>query len=313
MKHTKKLVIGSISTMLLLGGCVSVENSKENTNSNSTETTEKDNQDERYVSVQDYTGEGYMPRNGEETDKIAKDHKDEISEAVQKFFIDTYRTEVKVHNVVGSQDAATVFVESVGVPHFYTYAVVPIDKKNNEVKLDRVFTQEGQVEDAIKGGLYYQIFKEEFAQLDNYIEELVSKGEVIGRTTESLENVGGVGFMTPYYFISTSIHDVALEKLYKTYMENPNIDINELKEVFESSNFEPKRLTISVQLYMSEKNEQPSEEIFNQLCKDIEVLQNIPKGSYSVTLNDNLIDKLTAIGIKDNSLEIIDPNYIVRE
>ncbi|MDQ0233676.1 hypothetical protein J2S19_005033, partial [Metabacillus malikii] len=44
----------------------------------------------------------------------------------------TYKTEVKVHNVVGSQDAATVFVESVGEPHFYTYAVVPIENKRKK-------------------------------------------------------------------------------------------------------------------------------------------------------------------------------------
>lgn len=312
MKYKKKLFIYSISTLLLLGGCGSVENSKKNTNSHSTETSEKDNQDDRYVSVHDYTGEGYMPRNGEETDKIAKEHKGEIAEAVQKFFIDTYKTEVKVHNVVGSQDAATVFVESVGEPHFYTYAVVPINKQKNEVKLDNIFTQEGQVENAIKSGLYYQLFKEEFSRLDSYFKELQNQGKVVGRTIESLENVGGFGYMTQYYFISP-IKDEALDTLYTKYIENPNIDIAQMKEIFEKSTFSPENLIISIQLYMSEKDTQPSKEIFEQVCKDLESLQNLPQGSYSVTLNDNRIDSVTAIGIKDNSLELVYPNYLLRE
>jgi len=296
-----------------MGGCAGLENTKENTNTGSTETSEENQKNERYVSVQNYKGEGYMPRNGEETDKIAKDHQEEISEAVKKFFIDTYKTEVKVHNVVGSQDAATVFVESVGVPHFYTYAVVPIDKQNEEVKLDRVFTQEGQVEDAITGGLYYEIYKEKFAHLDQYLKDLEMEGEVVGRTIESLENVGGVGFMTPYYYISAVYDEEALGILYQKYMENPEMPIEELKKIFEASSFSTNYLYITIQLYMSEEGKEPDQEVFNQICMDIEKMDNLPRGSYSVYLNDNFINKVTNIGTKNNTLERSDPNYIIKE
>ncbi|MDQ0233514.1 DUF1672 family protein [Metabacillus malikii] len=313
MKHKRKLVVYSISTMLLMGGCGNLGDMKENTNSSTnTQATEKKNHDDRYVSVQDYTGDGYMPRHGQETDKIAKEHQDEITKAVQKFFIETYKTEVKVHNVVGSQDAATVFVESVGEPHFYTYAVVPIDKQKKEVKFDNVFTQEGQVENAIKSGLYHLLYEEEFAQLDSYFTELQKKEAVVGRTVESLKKVGGVGYMTPNYFISP-IKDEALDTLYNSYIENPKMDIVQMREIFEKSSFSPEKLIISIQLYMSKKGSPPSDKIFDQVCKDIKSLEIIPPGLYSVTLNDNLIDSLTAIGIKDNSLELIYPNYVLRE
>ena len=77
--------------------------------------------------MQDYTGEGYTLKNGSKTDTIAQENKEEITKAVEMFFLERYKTEVMVHNMVGAADGATVFVESVGEPHFYTYAIVPID------------------------------------------------------------------------------------------------------------------------------------------------------------------------------------------
>ncbi|WP_404443030.1 DUF1672 domain-containing protein [Sutcliffiella horikoshii] len=65
-------------------------------------------------------GEGYTLKNGEKTDKIAKENKEEITKAVEKFFLEKYKTEVIVHNRVGANDGASVYVESLREPHFYT-------------------------------------------------------------------------------------------------------------------------------------------------------------------------------------------------
>lgn len=167
--------------------------------------------EESQISVQDYTGEGYALPYGKETDKIADESLDQIEEATIKFFKEKYKTDVTVHNVVGAKDGATVFVESKGEPHFYTYAVVPIDELEKKVMTEKIWADEFQVENAIKGGLYHMIFKEEFKQLDKYLETLAAEGQVTGKTKEALQNVGGQGFSTPYYFISMRSKEAAIK------------------------------------------------------------------------------------------------------
>lgn len=81
----------------------------------------------QFESVQDYTGEGYTLKNGEEADRIAEEHRKEVESAVRDFFLKEYKSEVKVHNVVGNVDGATVFVESTGPVHFYSNAIVSMD------------------------------------------------------------------------------------------------------------------------------------------------------------------------------------------
>ena len=112
----------------------------------STENKENAYEIENFVRIQDYTGEGYKLRDSRpETGKLAEEHREEIEEAVQQFFLNNYKTEVIVHNMVGAVDGASVFVESVGEPHFYTFAIVAIDVKNKTVELDTIRSQEGKL------------------------------------------------------------------------------------------------------------------------------------------------------------------------
>ncbi|WP_257347613.1 DUF1672 domain-containing protein [Pseudalkalibacillus decolorationis] len=268
--------------------------------------------EEKYVSVQEYTGQGYELNNGEETDKIAEAHREEIDKAVKAFFLEKYKTEVKVHNVVGAAEGASVFVESVGEPHFYTYAIVPIDVKEKEVLTEKVWSKEEQVEDAIKGGLYALLFEEEFNTLDEYLKTFSKKNDVVGKREESLENVGGTGYMTPYYYITTSINDDAIKPVYELYLKNPTVNKNALKKAYNNSAFSEENFKITIQLFMEDKEMAPSEKIFNQVCDDLEKMNTIPKGSYSVVVNDNRVDKTTDTGYKDNSLKRAYPNYILK-
>lgn len=130
--------------------------------------TEKQSNHDFYVSVQDYTGQGYRLPNGNETDKIAEAHRDEVDKAAKKFFLDKYETKVKIHNIVGNKDGATVFVESIGEPHFHSYAIVPIDIDNKHIMVNDVWSQEGQVEDAIMVSIFSMIFDKELAKLNHY-------------------------------------------------------------------------------------------------------------------------------------------------
>jgi Protein of unknown function (DUF1672) len=312
MNRKNKWIIYGIGLSLLLGGCMNMDNA----NGSGVDEKEREQSEvkDQYASVQEYTGEGYTLRNGEENDKIAEEHREEVEKAVKDFFLNKYSTEVKVHNIVGNVDGATVFVESNGPLSFYTYAIVPINKSDEKILSDKVWSQEGQVESAITDGLYKQLFDKEFSQLDSFIEKVVAEGEVVGRTKESLENVAGDGYMTPYYFITTSpIKDEAIEPVYELYLKSPDADIDQFKAAFKDEAFDPKNLRISIMLFMKEEGQEPSEKVFNQIIKDIEGANDFPKGAYSVFVNDNRVHKESFEGVKDNSLERAYPDEIIKE
>ncbi|GAE94922.1 hypothetical protein JCM21714_4122 [Gracilibacillus boraciitolerans JCM 21714] len=124
-----------------------------------------------YVPVQEYKGEEYTLPNGKKTDRIANENREEIEKAIKSFFKEEYKTEVKVHNIVGNVDGATVMVESIGgEPHFYTYAIIPIDTEKEIVLKEKVWSQEMAIESAIMtGGIYGLIEKDKFDNLTNLI------------------------------------------------------------------------------------------------------------------------------------------------
>ncbi|WP_197246575.1 DUF1672 domain-containing protein [Cytobacillus firmus] len=223
MNIRTRIMLTIIGIPLMLGGCSGKNSTNNNKDSEITKETQAAASEETMVSVQDYTGEGYALPYGKETNKIADDHLAQIEEAALNFFKEKYKTDVTVHNVVGAKDGATVFVESKGEPHFYTYAVVPIDAQGKKVKTEMIWADEFQVENAIKGGLYHMIFNEEFKKLDNYLESVAAYGQVTGKTEEALQNAGGQGFMAPYYFISMTdeadgTKDNSLEQSFPDYI-----------------------------------------------------------------------------------------------
>jgi Protein of unknown function (DUF1672) len=310
MNRKNKWIIYGIGLSLLLGGCMNMDNANGNGVDEHKEPSKE--MEKQLVSVQNYKGEGYTLPNGEEMDKIAEDNKDEVESAVKSFFKENYKTDIKVHNIVGNEDGATVFVESIGRLHYYTYAIVPIDIDTKTIHGDKVFSEEGQVEDGIKGGLYRLIFQEQFDKLDSYFKDLVSEGEVVGKTEESLQNVGGTGYMTPYYFISTFNNDESIKPVFDIFEKNPEADIEELKSAYVEGSFSPENLLINVRLFMKDKDASPSEEIFKRVANDLERIEGIPKGSYSLYLNDNKVYKDSFTGEKENSLSRGHGNYIVK-
>jgi hypothetical protein len=314
----------SIITMLLgmsfiLGGCMGMDKTKEQEEKqvdNETvagDTRKNEYEKENFVPIQEYTGEGFKLRDSrEENLEIAEKHQDEIEEAVKQFFLDEYKTEIKVHNMVAAVDGVTVYVESIGEPHFYTFAIVPVDSKNEVVRTDSVWSLEGEVEKGIKGGLYAMAYKEEFANLDQYLEGNTEKYPIIGKPVVAIENVLAYGYTTPYYFVSVA--GGTFDDLLGLYMENPNITGVEIREFLTSNKFELHHLIISIEYYMKDAGMNPEQQILNLLASDIEKMENIPPGEYSIIVNDNFIDKKSGIGYKnDNSIERSDPNGIFKE
>lgn len=295
----KKSISGIIGLSLLLGGCLHKEGE--------TNGPYKDT----YVRVQEYDGDGYVLRGGEEADKIAEEKSEEVKEAVKDFFMETYKTDVKVHNIVGNVDGATVFVESTGPVHFYSNAIVSMDLSGKRVR--DVSSLDGDVEGNIQGGLYRLLFKKEFQELDQYLSEIVSGNPVVGKTEKSLQNVGGSGYMTPYYYLSVPPDDEAILPVYEAYLQDPEIPVSGLKQLFSIEEFSAEDYNITIQLFMEKEQAEPDKALFNQIQKDLKEMDSIPKGNYSIIINDNLINEKVDDGIKDNSLELSFPDSIVKE
>ncbi len=303
-----KVFIICLGISLSLAGCSNLQSSNGQPDNAQ---AEYNNKDDRLVRVQDYTGEGYTLRNGNKTDKIAQENKEEITEAVEKFFLEKYKTEVMVHNMVGASGGASVYVESIGEPHFYTFAIVPIDVSQKKVHTDKVWSQEGQVENAIKTALFAIVFDEEIEVLNRYLEELIKTEPITGRTHEALERVSAAGYATPFYYTNTTGDEFDI--LLDHYLENPNVSANELKNMFTSEMYTANSITFTIYLYMRHENLEPDNELFKRIVSDIEEMKGLAKAAYSVVLNDNYIDKKSGVGYKDNSLKRATPNNIIKE
>lgn len=264
-----------------------------------------------YVSIQEYTGEGFTLRNANrKIDKIIEENREDIVTAVELFFESEYYTDVKVHNIVSAVDAASVFVESIGEPHFYTFAIVPIDAKDKIVHTSRVRSQEGEVENAIQGGLYAMAYEKEFENLDRILENIAEEHPVTGTPFKVIERVKGNGYTTPYYFISPS--GDLFKKLYKEYMDNLEITKQELSEFVDQHEFASNQLAFGIEFYMEDENEKPSDEIYDVIFNAIDEAENIPMGEYYIFLNDNYIDRIRGIGKKESTLEKTVPEGIMK-
>lgn len=298
-----KLITGTLlSAALLLGGC---SNTNGDSNKGGEEQVSKPS--DTFVSINNYNGKGYELPNGKKTDKIAEANRDQITKATKKFFLDTYKTEVNVHNIVGNKDGASVFVESVGEPHFHTFAIIPIDSQEN-VMTDGIWTQDGQVEAAIKSGLYAMIYEDQLKELDSYLEDFTSKQPVTGMQEEAIQNVRSTGFTTLYYYIS--VLDEGFDALYENYLENPKPTKEELQQTAQSLEINPKGYRITIQLFMKEKDQNPNQKILDQISTDLENMDTLSPGYYSVYLNDNTIDAKSADGTKESTIKRANPNYI---
>ncbi|MCC5804324.1 DUF1672 family protein [Rossellomorea vietnamensis] len=290
MDRKNKWIKYAIGLSLLLGGCMSHSNAPKEV-------------EDQYERVQDYKGEGYRLTDGAANAKVAEENREEVEKAVMAFFMENYETEVEIHNLVGNKDGVTVFVESTGPVHFYTYAIVPFHHETDRISVGVVRTQEGEVERGIREGLYRLLFEEEFKKLDSYLESVVSEEKVVGRTVESLQNVGGSGYMTPYYFMSSLNSDKAIKPVYELYMKNHQTSIETMKQAYDGSLFQADNLRINIMLFMGEEDVQPSEEIMERIARDLKERNDFPKGTYRVAINDNGVHKESFEGFKDNSIE----------
>ncbi|KGX89836.1 hypothetical protein N781_08955 [Pontibacillus halophilus JSM 076056 = DSM 19796] len=302
------LLIATIS----LGGCGFLndeQNVQQDTDSKEAEAIHET--DNTYVKVQDYTGNGYNLNNSNQKNKdIALENKHEVEKGVKDYFLSLYKSEVIVHNLVAADDAVTVFVESKEEPNYNTYAIVPIDLTNETVLTDEIWTQEGQVENAIASGLYAMIYRERFSELDELIRTFVKDNPVVGTTEEAKNNVSGSGHETVYYRVSV-FSDYVLS-LTDEYLSNPDYSGEDWKNYFDVEKLNPKEITFAIELFMADEEASPSQEILDKLVTTIEEATNLPPGEYNIILNDNYVHAASFSGSKGEPLERAIPNPIYK-
>lgn len=313
MNRKNKWIIYGIGLSLLLGGCMNMDNANGNgVDEKESAQSEVKGQSDRFVSVQEFNGEGYTLKNGKENDKIAEANRAEVEKAVKEFFLKQYKTDVDVHNIVGNVDGASVFVESVGEPHFHTYAVVPIDTSEKLVLGDEVFSLEGEVENAIASGVYGLLFKDEFSHLDTVIEEITQEHALIGETKEAVNNIATFGYGNQYYYVSFGDIEKS-DLILDTYLKNPQTSKDEWEKKINIAELDPESTYITVQLYKSKPGTNPTKEELESVVKTIEETEGLPVGAYNVLLHDNNIDKETGVGSKETTIERSLPDYIIKK
>ena len=316
MRNTKKVLSYGLVLTVMLGGCsIGNDNTKDaeietKTTGHPGEEQEITMNTENLVRVQDYNGEGYALRDGEETDKIAEANREDIEVAVKKFFSEKYKTDVIVHNLVGAVDGVSVFVESVGEPHFHAFAIVPIDIKSKTVKTDGVWSQEGQVEMALSSGLYAMAYEKEIDNLDVFVNQVIKDYPMVGKTIEAVNNTSS-GYYTPHYFISA--FDDVFDKLNNLYLKDQNISKTEIRKFLDESKFNPEAVSVTFNFFMKKANTEPDEKAYDEIVNKIKERVDFPKGAYALIINDNTIDSKYGTNSNNNSISKNLLNKIVKE
>lgn len=89
MNLRKMIAAFTIGTSLLLGGCMNMDGSNHDSYQKGNKAENGENQHNNkdiYVSVQDYTGQGYELPNGEETIKLLKPIRTKLKRQLRSFF-----------------------------------------------------------------------------------------------------------------------------------------------------------------------------------------------------------------------------------
>ncbi|WP_088825902.1 MULTISPECIES: DUF1672 family protein [Listeria] len=277
----KGVLLGLLIALVTLSGC--------------SETNEK-KEAEGTTPVQDYIGQGFIFVDGDKSKDIVEKNEAEISRRAIKYMKETYKTDVKVNNVVPARSAAVVMVEAEEPIQFHTSVIVGLDmakKTLDPEEANVVRSEEGEVEKAIVSGLYAKAYEEEFANLDKFLAELAKENDVLGLRQEAVDKTASDGYQTKYFFISVFANDY--KEIYNDYLKG-DIDQSKLKTLFSNRSSELDQPLISIDFY-SKMDKLPEKEVANRMIKKLNEQANIPKGEYSIDIFKNSI--VNRVGLPD--------------
>ncbi|MBC1449515.1 DUF1672 family protein [Listeria welshimeri] len=288
----KKIILSLSAMLLLLSGCFNLN-----------EKTEQEKAQEGTTPVQDYVGQGFSFVDGDKSEELVKRDEEKIKQEAINYVKNTYKTDVKVNNVVPARNAAVVMVECEEPIQFHTSVIV--GKVINKEGEWLARSDEGEVEKAIVGGLYAKAYEAEFKNLDAFVEKIAKENDLLGLQAEAINKTASDGYTNNYYFLS--IFALDYPSVYNAYLENPEISSEELKKLLEKDDSTSKNISIPMKFY-SKENILPKQEIADDLANEIKQEEGIPKGRYSVLIYKNFI--VNRVGLPDG--ESIDVEGIIK-
>ncbi|WP_267651043.1 DUF1672 family protein [Listeria welshimeri] len=277
----KKIILSLSAMLLLLSGCFNLN-----------EKTEQEKAQEGTTPVQDYVGQGFSFVDGDKSEELVKRDEEKIKQEAINYVKNTYKTDVKVNNVVPARNAAVVMVECEEPIQFHTSVIVgKVINKEGEW-LTR--SNEGEVEKAIVGGLYAKAYKEAFQRLDTFAEKLAKENNLLGLRNEAIDKTAAEGYTSNHYFIVAM--DVYYPSVYNAYLANQGISAEELRKLFEKD--DPKYGHVSVPMeFYSKENNLPEQKLADDLAEELKQEKGLPRGNYMITMYKNFI--VNRVGVPD--------------
>ncbi|EBI2477784.1 DUF1672 family protein [Listeria monocytogenes] len=284
----KKKIIGLLASLLLLGGCF-----------NMNEKTEQEKAQEGTTPVQEYVGQGYSFVDGNKSSERVKEHEEEIKQEAINYMKKKYKTDVKVNNVVPARNGAVVIVESEAPIQFTTSVVVKF-LLNNKDGIGSGTSSEGEVEQAIVGGLYAKVYEAEFQQLNQFTEKLAKKYDLEGYTQEARGKTSPNGYQGKFYFVTLGFSGYL--SVYNAYLANPEISTDDLRALFIKDDPTSKNMNIPM-AFFSKENKLPEQKLADDLAEELRKEQGLPKGNYDIRVYKNHI--VNRVGLPDGeSLDV---------
>ncbi len=239
--------------------------------------------DDGTTPVAEYKGQGFRLVDGDKSKEIVEKNEAEIKKRAIAYMKDTYKTDVKVNNVVPARDAAVVKVEAEEPIQFHTSVIVGLDMQKK--KLDppgNVYSQEGEVEGAIISGLYVKAYQAEFGKLDAFVEKEAKKYNLQGFNQIAIDKTQSSGYEQSYYFVPAGGE---FKTVYETYLKNPTVSSIELQELFAK---ETEKMYIAIH-YFNISDGLPEQKVADEIGKDLKKEEGLPKATYSMSIFKNFI------------------------
>ncbi|MBC1667852.1 DUF1672 family protein [Listeria welshimeri] len=277
----KKIILSLSAMLLLLSGCFNLN-----------EKTEQEKAQEGTTPVQDYVGQGFSFVDGDKSEELVKRDEEKIKQEAINYVKNTYKTDVKVNNVVPARNAAVVMVECEEPIQFHTSVIVgKVINKDGEW-LAR--SDEGEVEKAIVGGLYAKAYEAEFQHLDAFAEKIAKENDLLGMREEAIDKTAAEGYTSNHYFIVAM--DVYYPSVYNAYLANQGISAEELRKLFEKDDPKYEHVSVPMEFY-SKENNLPEQKLADDLAEELKQEKGLPKGSYDIRVYKNSI--VNRVGLPD--------------
>ncbi|MBC1289262.1 DUF1672 family protein [Listeria welshimeri] len=288
----KKIILSLSAVLLLLSGCFNLN-----------EKTEQEKAQEGTTPVQDYVGQGFSFVDGDKSEELVKRDEEKIKQEAINYVKNTYKTDVKVNNVVPARNAAVVMVECEEPIQFHTSVIV--GKVINKEGEWLARSDEGEVEKAIVGGLYAKAYEAEFQRLDTFAEKLAKENNLLGLRNEAIDKTAAEGYTSNHYFIVAM--DVYYPSVYNAYLANQGISAEELRKLFEKDDPKYEHVSVPMEFY-SKENNLPEQKLADDLAEELRKEKGLPKGSYDIRVYKNHI--VNRVGLPDG--ESIDVEEITK-